>query len=109
MRALDFAAGDVQPILEDAVKQKPLPILLGLSSLKIDKHWVDAVNLLIRLRLIVADGGDEHEQIGMVVGDLGEQLDEVKCPSLRFRLWAYRSVHQTTSGTRRAAVRWAAP
>jgi len=41
---------------------------------------LDAVNLLKRLRLIVADGHHQRQEIGMVVGDLGQQLDEVEGP-----------------------------
>src|ERR1039458_6727768 len=85
--SLDVPSGDVQPILEDTVKQKTLTVVLRLSALEIDEHRVDAVNLLIRLRLIVADRGNQHEQIGVVIGDFREQLDEVISPSLNFRLW----------------------
>ena len=55
--------------------------------MEIYEYRIYAVNLLDSLRLIVSDRSNEHEQIGVVIGDLGEQLDEVKRPSLDLRLW----------------------
>src|SRR5437870_5335655 len=85
--SLDVAIGDIQPILEDTVQQKTLTVALCLTALKIDQHGIYAANLLESLRLIVADRSNEYEQIGVVIGDLGEQLDEVKRPSLNLGLW----------------------
>jgi hypothetical protein len=64
-----------------------LTVALCLTALKIDEHRIYAANLLESLRLIVADRSNEHEQIGVVIGDLRQQLDEVKRPSLYFGLW----------------------
>src|ERR1700738_811651 len=79
-KSFDLPSWNVQPILKDPVKKEALTILLGLRALKIDEHRIYSVNLLIRLRLIVADRGNEHEQIGAVICDLREQLDKVKRP-----------------------------
>ncbi len=46
MRALMSADGHVEPVLENAVEQQALPVLLRLGSLKIHEHGLDAVNLL---------------------------------------------------------------
>ena len=69
--SFDLWAGNVQSIFEDPVKQQALTILFGLGALEIDEHRINAVNLLICLRLIVADRRNQHEQIGAVIGDLG--------------------------------------
>ena len=66
---LDVFGGNVQAIFEDAVKKKALAVMLRLSALEINQYWVDSVNLLIRLRLDVADGCDEHEQFWAVICD----------------------------------------
>lgn len=78
--AVDLSSGDVHAVFKDAVKQKALTILSGLRALEVHQHRVDTVNLLVRFRLVVTDGGNEDEQVGVVVGDFRKQLDEVERP-----------------------------
>ncbi len=76
----DIRRRHIHPILENAVEQQTLAVFLRLHTLEIHKDGIDAVDLLIRLRLIVANGNEQHEQVGMVVGDFRQELDEIERP-----------------------------
>ena len=68
------------------MQQHPAAILLyslGIAaSHEVDGDWVNAMHLLIGVTAAVANRNDEHQQLRMLFGDLGQDLDEIECPVL---------------------------
>jgi hypothetical protein len=79
---LDLRRLHVHPVVEETVQQEAKAVAARVRPLEVDLARVHAVNLLVRLGLAVADRDDEHEQFGVLLGDLGEELDEVERPRL---------------------------
>jgi len=70
----------VHPVVEEAVQEQAKPISARVRAFEVDLAWVDAVDLLVGLRLAVANRDNEHEQLGVFLSDLREKLDEVERP-----------------------------
>src|SRR5262245_1750926 len=49
-------------------------------TLEIHLHWVNAVDLLVSIALSVSHGHDQHQELGMLLGNLRQELDEVEGP-----------------------------
>ncbi len=77
----DLRLGHLHPVVEEPVEQEAKTIAPRVRALEVDLPRVHAVDLLVRLGLAVADRDDEHEQFGVLLGDLGEELDEVERPA----------------------------
>jgi hypothetical protein len=77
---IDLGAGHLQTVLENAVQQEPLPVPLGERSLEVHQHRVDPVNLLVGVGVAVPHRNDQGEEFRVLLGDLGENLDEVEGP-----------------------------
>ncbi len=72
--------GNLHPVLEDAMEQKPTTVSAGVRPLEIDQHRVHPVDLLIGVGAAVTHGDDQDEQFRVLLSDLGEDLDEVEGP-----------------------------
>ncbi len=55
--------------------------MLGGRPLEIDDDRVDALDLLEGVGLAVAHGHDQQELVGVLLGDLGQDLDEIEGPA----------------------------
>ncbi|MNR04945.1 hypothetical protein D3C85_1209430 [compost metagenome] len=85
-QSFDIGSRDLQAVVEQTVQQHPPTILLdafGVATrLKINGDRVNAVYLLVGVAAAIAYRDDQHQQLGMLLGDLRQDLDEIKRPVL---------------------------
>lgn len=79
-RFRNFVVCHLDAVIKEAVQEKTKAILLRGRSLKVNNDRVDPLNLLKGVRVSVANGNDKRQQIGMLLGDLRENLNEVEGP-----------------------------
>ena len=79
-RLRNFVACHLDAVIKEAVQEKTKAILLCRRPLKVNNDRVDPLNLLKGVCVSVANGNDKYQQIGVLLGDLREDLNEVEGP-----------------------------
>ena len=81
---VDRWLGDLQAILKQTVQQHPATILLnpfGISTChEVNGNRIDAMHLLVGIAAAIANRDDQHQQLGVLVGNFRQNLDEGECP-----------------------------
>ena len=79
-RFRNFIVCNLYAVLKEAVQEKAKAILFRGRPFEINNDRVDTLNLLKSIRVSVANGNDKYQQIGMLLGDLRENLNKVESP-----------------------------
>jgi hypothetical protein len=81
-RRLHIVRCDLASILKKSMEQQTTPVKLRGRPFEIDFNRRYASNLLIRISGAVTNRYDQNQELGVLLGDLGKNLDEVKRPDL---------------------------
>ena len=77
---LDLFVRDLQAVLEQTVEQQLLAVASGGRALEVGLDRSDAADLLKGVGVAVPYRCDQYEQLGVGLGDLGEELHDVERP-----------------------------
>src|SRR3546814_1106457 len=83
---LDIRPADLQTVFEQTVQQHPAAIVLDTlwtaTSLEVDLNRVDAMDLLVGVGVAISHRYDQRQQVGVLLGDFREDLNEIERPVL---------------------------
>jgi len=91
----------------DAVQQQALAVSLGQWPFEVDNDRIDTMHLLVGIRIAFPYRHHQHEEFGILLGDLRKNLDEVEGPIAPGVTGWCLSVHRTRSGTHQGSRSWA--
>ena len=76
----DIVVVYLHTILENSIKQQSLAISFGVWPLKVNVDRVHASDLLISVRIAVANGNSQYQKFWVILRDFGEDLNEIESP-----------------------------
>jgi len=79
-QALDLAISYLKTVLEQTVEQQTQSVVFGGWPLKVNNGGVHTLDLLKSIRVSISNRHNEHKQVGVFLGDLGQNLDEIEGP-----------------------------